>query len=105
MKLGFLASHRGTDMQAVLDACAEGRLRATPVVVITELEAKRNDPEIGYFARHALRILDELRIEHERLDQIVEVALVIRDVDDAARRRRRSVPSMSRTPGRARPRR
>lgn len=39
-----------------------------PVVVITELEAKRNDPEIGYFARQALRILDELRIEHERLD-------------------------------------
>jgi PhoH-like ATPase len=39
-----------------------------PVVVITELEAKRNDPEIGYFARQALRILDELRVEHERLD-------------------------------------
>nr|WP_218869091.1 PhoH family protein [Leifsonia psychrotolerans] len=39
-----------------------------PVVVIAELEAKRNDPEIGYFARQALRILDELRIEHERLD-------------------------------------
>ncbi|MET4157578.1 PhoH family protein [Agromyces sp. PvR057] len=39
-----------------------------PVIVITELEAKRNDPEIGYFARQALRILDELRIEHERLD-------------------------------------
>ncbi|MCM3656107.1 PhoH family protein [Agromyces mediolanus] len=39
-----------------------------PVVVITELEAKRNDPEIGYFARQSLRLLDELRIEHERLD-------------------------------------
>lgn len=39
-----------------------------PVVVISELEGKRNDPEIGYFARQALRILDELRIEHERLD-------------------------------------
>lgn len=39
-----------------------------PVVVITELEAKRNDPEIGYFARQSLRILDGLRIEHERLD-------------------------------------
>ncbi|MFT4123881.1 MAG: PhoH family protein [Microbacteriaceae bacterium] len=39
-----------------------------PVVVVTELEAKRNDPEIGYFARQALRNLDELRIEHERLD-------------------------------------
>ena len=39
-----------------------------PVVVITELEAKRNDPEIGYFARQALRNLDELRVQHERLD-------------------------------------
>ena len=39
-----------------------------PVVVVTELEAKRHDPEIGYFARQALRLLDELRVEHERLD-------------------------------------
>ncbi len=39
-----------------------------PVVVITELEGKRHDPEIGYFARRALRHLDELRIEHGRLD-------------------------------------
>lgn len=39
-----------------------------PVIVITELESKRNDPEIGYFARQALRNLDELRIQHERLD-------------------------------------
>lgn len=39
-----------------------------PVVVISELEAKRNDPEIGYFARQALRNLDDLRLKHERLD-------------------------------------
>jgi PhoH-like ATPase len=39
-----------------------------PVVVISELEKKRHDPEIGYFARQALRILDDLRIKHERLD-------------------------------------
>ena len=44
-----------------------------PVVVVSELEAKRNDPEIGYFARQALRILDDLRIEHERLDFPVAV--------------------------------
>ena len=37
-------------------------------VVVTELEAKRHDPEIGYFARQALRNLDELRRQHERLD-------------------------------------
>lgn len=39
-----------------------------PVVVITELEKKRHDPEIGYFARRALRLLDDLREQHERLD-------------------------------------
>ncbi|MFF1878658.1 PhoH family protein [Leifsonia sp. NPDC058230] len=39
-----------------------------PVVVVGELEGKRNDPEIGYFARQALRNLDELRVKHERLD-------------------------------------
>ncbi|MCU1556828.1 MAG: PhoH family protein [Microbacteriaceae bacterium] len=44
-----------------------------PVVVITELESKRNDPEIGYFARQALRNLDELRLQHERLDFPIEV--------------------------------
>ncbi len=40
-----------------------------PVVVVTELEAKRSHPELGYFARQALRLLDDLRVEHGRLDQ------------------------------------
>jgi len=39
-----------------------------PVVVITELEAKRHHPELGYFAREALRFLDDLRVRHGRLD-------------------------------------
>jgi PhoH-like ATPase len=39
-----------------------------PVVVITELEGKRHHPELGYFARTALRQLDDLRVEHGRLD-------------------------------------
>jgi PhoH-like ATPase len=39
-----------------------------PVVVITELEGKRHHPELGYFARTALRLMDELRIQHGRLD-------------------------------------
>ncbi|RWR19998.1 PhoH family protein [Agrococcus lahaulensis] len=39
-----------------------------PVIVIAELEKKRHDPEIGYFARKALRNLDDLRVAHERLD-------------------------------------
>ncbi len=39
-----------------------------PVVVVTELEAKRSHPELGYFARQALRLLDDLRVENGRLD-------------------------------------
>ncbi|MDO5662203.1 MAG: PhoH family protein [Brachybacterium sp.] len=38
-----------------------------PIVVITELEAKRHHPELGYFARQALRILDDLRETHGNL--------------------------------------
>jgi PhoH-like ATPase len=44
-----------------------------PVVVITELEGKRHHPELGYFARTALRMLDELRVKHGRLDEPVPV--------------------------------
>lgn len=44
-----------------------------PIVVITELEAKRHHPELGYFARSALRLLDELRVKHGRLDAPIPV--------------------------------
>jgi PhoH-like ATPase len=44
-----------------------------PVVVVTELEAKRHHPELGYFARQALRLLDDLRVTNGRLDRPVLV--------------------------------
>lgn len=44
-----------------------------PIVVVTELEAKRHHPELGYFARQALRLLDDLRLRDGRLDRAVEV--------------------------------
>ena len=44
-----------------------------PVVVVSELEKKRHDPEIGFFARQALRYLDDLRAKHERLDMPISV--------------------------------
>ena len=40
-----------------------------PVVVVSELEGKRSHPELGYFARQALRLLDDLRVSHGRLDE------------------------------------
>jgi len=44
-----------------------------PVVVISELEGKRHHPELGYFARSALRLLDEMRVLHGRLDAPVPI--------------------------------
>jgi PhoH-like ATPase len=44
-----------------------------PLVVISELEAKRNHPELGWFAREALRLLDDLRLRHGRLDKPIPV--------------------------------
>ncbi len=44
-----------------------------PLVVISELEAKRQHPELGWFARQALRMLDDLRARHGRLDAPVPI--------------------------------
>src|SRR5699024_5180024 len=44
-----------------------------PLVVVTDLEAERHHPEIGYFARSALRLLDDLRTEHGFLDRAVDL--------------------------------
>ncbi|MET9293759.1 PhoH family protein [Streptomyces sp. NPDC003077] len=44
-----------------------------PVVVVTELEAKRHHPELGYFARQALRLLDEYRVRFGRLDAPIPI--------------------------------
>jgi len=35
LKLGFMASHGGSNMQAIVDACRDGRLQAEPLVVIS----------------------------------------------------------------------
>jgi PhoH-like ATPase len=40
-----------------------------PIAVIGELESKRDHPELGYFARGALRLLDDIRVENGRLDK------------------------------------
>lgn len=42
-----------------------------PVVVISELESKRHDSDLGYYARSALRLLDDLRVAHGALNQAI----------------------------------
>jgi hypothetical protein len=45
-----------------------------PVVVITELEGKRHHPDLGWFARQALNLLEDLRRAGGRLDRGVPVS-------------------------------
>ncbi|MGP5660406.1 PhoH family protein [Corynebacterium falsenii] len=40
-----------------------------PVVVVSELEGKRHHPELGWFARQALGLLEDFRHHNGRLDQ------------------------------------
>ena len=75
-----------------------------PVVVITELEAKRHHPDLGYFARAALRHLDELRLSHGRLDHPVPIGEQDAGVehvgaDARSGRRRRAAAGLARGAG------
>jgi phosphoribosylglycinamide formyltransferase-1 len=45
MNIGFLASHGGSNMQAIIDACKSGKLQAAPAVVIS------NNSDSGAMAR------------------------------------------------------
>ena len=44
-----------------------------PVVVLPELASKRNDPELGWTARQALRQLEQYRVQHGNLMQPIPV--------------------------------
>lgn len=54
LRLGFLASHGGSNMQAIIDACKQGRLDADPRVVVSNnsdamaLRRARNEGIPGY---------------------------------------------------------
>lgn len=54
-RLGILASHQGTNFQAIIDACRQGRLDASPVVAISnnsDAPALRRARESGIATAH-----------------------------------------------------
>lgn len=81
MNLGFLASHNGTNMQAIIDACSSGRLAARPVVVISNnrdsaaLERARNE-NIPRF-----HLSGRTHPDPEDLDREIVDVLLIHDVN------------------------
>ena len=81
LRLGFLASHGGSNMQAIIDACKDGRLHAEPAAVIsnnsesTALERARREGIPGFHLSSAthpdpaeldaaiLRVLEERGVD------------------------------------------
>lgn len=81
MNLGFLASHRGSNMQALVDAARDGRLHATPRVVISN----NGDAEALARARReslpAYHLSGKTHPDPERLDEAIRDTLASHDVD------------------------
>jgi len=81
MYLGFLTSHNGSNMQAIIDACKSGSLQAKPVVVIS------NNSNSGALARAKLESIPYYHLsqsthpEPEKLDQAILDALLEHSVD------------------------
>jgi phosphoribosylglycinamide formyltransferase-1 len=80
-RLGFLSSHGGSNMQAIIDACSEGRLDAEPAVVIsnnsdsTSLERARREGIPNY------HLSSKTHPDPEQLDAAILRALQEHEVD------------------------
>jgi phosphoribosylglycinamide formyltransferase-1 len=75
MNLGFLSSHHGSNLQALLDACRTGRVKARPAVVISnnaDSEALRRAEREGIPRYH---LSSRTHPEPEQLDTTIAQAL------------------------------
>lgn len=76
IKLGFLASGRGTNMQSVIDACKSGRLNATPVVVISNNSDSMALDRANREHVPAFHLSARLFMEADELDQHIAETLM-----------------------------
>ena len=81
MKIAFLASHRGSNMQSIIDACKAGKLAANPVVVIS------NNADSGALTRArqegipAYHLSSALFPDEEELDRRIKDSLIESQAD------------------------
>jgi phosphoribosylglycinamide formyltransferase-1 len=81
LRLGFLASHGGSNVQAILDACREGRLQAEPRVVISNnsdamVLDRAMDARIPAF-----HLSSHIHPDPDRLDEAILAALEKHEVN------------------------
>jgi phosphoribosylglycinamide formyltransferase 1 len=72
-RLGFLASHRGTNMQSIIDACKTGQLQAVPAVVIS------NNGDSGALDRAELEGIPAYHLSSKRFPDADQLDCAIRD--------------------------
>lgn len=75
MNLGFLASHRGSNMQAVVAACRAGRLDANPVVLISnnrkaECLVRAHEQQVPTVVMNAITHPDPEALDSAMLDAL-----------------------------------
>jgi len=81
MKLAFFASHNGSNAQAIIDACATGRIKAQPVLLIS------NNADSGALARarrakiHAFHLSSKTHPAPGELDVAILDLLVQHEID------------------------
>jgi phosphoribosylglycinamide formyltransferase 1 len=81
LRIGVLASHEGTTLQAILDACAAGEIRGRVVVVVS------NNSDSGALRRardagsEAVHLSSKTHPEAEALDGAIIAALTSHQVD------------------------
>jgi phosphoribosylglycinamide formyltransferase-1 len=81
MKLGFLASHGGSNMQAILDGCDDGSISATPAILICN-NPNAQAVERAQLADLPVRILNrKTHPEPESLDHAILDALTNARID------------------------
>ncbi len=73
IKLGFLASHRGSNMQSIIDACNKGELDAIPGVVIS------NNGDSGALDRAASEQIPAYHLSSKTYPEPDELDYAIRD--------------------------
>jgi phosphoribosylglycinamide formyltransferase 1 len=79
--LGILASHEGTTLQSVLDACADGRIQGRVAVVVSnngDSGALRRARQAGV---HAVHLSSRTHGDPAALDEAIRGALAAADVD------------------------
>ncbi len=80
-RLGFLASHRGSNLQAIIDACRDGRIAAEPALVIS------NNRNAGALERATAAGVPALHLgasvipDEQALDGAIAAALQAHGVD------------------------